>query len=661
MSDYDPSSGATPTGRNATALLVSRRTVSLVEYPTNISQSQRDLSIHVPVNFVGQPGVALTAACFENHTYADSAAAKCFSNLLAVGFRKFELDLYWDVTRRIWSFCPVQLGDANALFNVSTSSPLLASQTSTASLSSGQLTGRGDDDAVPSTGSVFQRQASGSLLSASSSASTTAESLQSVSTTATLTSVSNSSAVVTGISSGAPSPTSAAGTLIQIGQYSCTDATNLDLFTSVLSAHLEATETNLNATTKYMILNLHAAASASNPGGSARQPSMDALPSNGNLLSSVVNTNLSIYLYTPSRLSQQRANLNMSAGWFDVPLGEQPDSAYFETTGVGGHSATQDGWPSESYIEIGQAMRLLVGFGQVDPQMSSYNFSGDAATIFPPGYLQSPRELTFDGATITNGCFFNAGVDSLDMVNSSWATFSLESGQADAADLEASSLTNCGVSPVLNESLSVTADQAFEPYQAYVLSTIWSWGPHEPSNSSNSTQATSDANVRCAALNSTSGRWQAADCNGNHYGACRVASQPYQWRISDATKTYEKVSCQGNATFDVPQTALENQYALEAWRKYTTQSDPDDALLWLNFNSLDAQTCWVVGQNATCPYLPGESKGQVRQVVVPVVAAVLIFTVSVLVILTKCAANRRTSKRRRRRGDDGGDYEGVPS
>src|SRR5690242_10699316 len=34
---------------------------------------------------------------------------KCFSNLLGVGFPRFEVDVYWDALRSVWSLCPVQL------------------------------------------------------------------------------------------------------------------------------------------------------------------------------------------------------------------------------------------------------------------------------------------------------------------------------------------------------------------------------------------------------------------------------------------------------------------------------------------------------------------------------------------------------------------------
>jgi hypothetical protein len=55
--------------------------------------SQRDLSLGVPVNFVTVPGVSLSSACFSHKNYEDEAFGKCVSNLIAVGFRKLDIDL----------------------------------------------------------------------------------------------------------------------------------------------------------------------------------------------------------------------------------------------------------------------------------------------------------------------------------------------------------------------------------------------------------------------------------------------------------------------------------------------------------------------------------------------------------------------------------------
>jgi hypothetical protein len=54
--------------------------------------------LRVPINFVTTPGVSLTAACFPHLRYKDDELGDCLSNLLAVAFRRFEIDLYWGKT-----------------------------------------------------------------------------------------------------------------------------------------------------------------------------------------------------------------------------------------------------------------------------------------------------------------------------------------------------------------------------------------------------------------------------------------------------------------------------------------------------------------------------------------------------------------------------------
>ena len=93
---------------------------------------------------------------------------------------------------------------------------------------------------------------------------------------------------------------------------------------------------------------------------------------------------------------------------------------------------------------------------------------------------------------------------------------------------------------------------------------------------------------------------------------------------------------------------------------WLTEHDVEDELLWVDFNDLDIEDCWVIGQNSTCPY-QDQKVGQGREVVVPTVAAVVVFVLAILTVFIKCAANRRNTRRRRKRVDDGWDYEGVPS
>lgn len=78
------------------------------------------------------------------------------------------------------------------------------------------------------------------------------------------------------------------------------------------------------------------------------------------------------------------------------------------------HSSTPNGWPSGSFIEMGNAKRMLAGYGQVDPQMQGYNFSADSSIIFPHGYVESNVSVTTNGqGHIESGCFFKPGTFSL--------------------------------------------------------------------------------------------------------------------------------------------------------------------------------------------------------------------------------------------------------
>ncbi|TKA74637.1 hypothetical protein B0A55_05965 [Friedmanniomyces simplex] len=391
---------------------------------------------------------------------------------------------------------------------------------------------------------------------------------------------------------------------------------------------------------------------------------MSALPRQSDLLSSIISSNNSIYLYTPTELAAERADLNSTGDWSSSRSDYQPDTAYFTVTVNKDQQSTSDGWPSEGYVELRKAKRLLAGYGRVDPQMTGYNFSGDAPYIFPPGYLQAAPQVETAGGAVTGGCFFQPGEDSISATNSSWSisTIDTTTQQSNILALVAN-LTSCGISPLLNRTLNNTDAAAdYAPYQAYAYAANWAWSADEPRNSSVS--SSTSVQYSCAALNSTSGRWQASDCAQLHYGACRVGQTPYKWQISGQKGHYTNVNdgCPENTTFAVPRTALENTYLVAAWRDYRAGIyDDDDPMLWLNFNDLSTDACWVRGQNGSCPYLTSQSHLQGRQILVPTVAAILVFVLAALTIFVKCAANRQSSRSKRRRVDDGWDYEGVPS
>jgi hypothetical protein len=90
-----------------------------------------------------------------------------------------------------------------------------------------------------------------------------------------------------------------------------------------------------------------------------------------------------------------------------------------------------------------------------------------------------------------------------------------------------------------------------------------------------------------------------------------------------------------------------------------------DGSIWMNFNSLSTQDCWVIGTSTTCPYGSGgsSSTNTKLQIVIPVVAAVIVLAIAGLLIFVKCAANRQNSRRRKKRRSPGDfdEYEGVPA
>lgn len=156
------------------------------------------------------------------------------------------------------------------------------------------------------------------------------------------------------------------------------------------------------------------------------------------------------------------------------------------------------------------------------------------------------------------------------------------------------------------------------------------------------------------------GRWTVANCQHRYHGACVSNDSPYQWQVTSSNEAYSALdtACPENYTFAAPRTALENTYLFEAYRRADNAgSITTNSLLWLNFNSLDVEFCWVAGVSTKCPYVEGS---QVSRIAVPTIAGVIVLVVAGLLILIKCGNNRRTS-RRTRKGEGNWDYEGVPS
>lgn len=664
---YSPSNDSIPgLPWNITYLVSARRIPCITTFLTG-SQSQRDVALPLPINYLTESGIALTAACFAHGVYEDYAAAQCLSNLLAVGFRRFDVDLYWDADRSLWSLCPVQvpLGNLTAVVSGTLTASISTTQTSTTDVTSllASVTSLANSGSTLHARSLqnVPRETLGPGENAVNAAQTSTTSMLPSKTTYTLT------PTTSGNNTYLIAPTVAAGNtdeiLYSIGPYTCTSTIDINTLMTVLREYINDSDNTLEAFLEYFIFNLHAVASAFRPTAPAPAPRASLLPDTANLVGNVVGNTLASSLYTPKLLEQQRSNLNTS--WYDAQSDVQPLSAYFTTeSGKSKIVSTPDGWPDESFLELGLQRRILLAFGSVDPQMSGYNFSADSNTMFDPGYIVNLINVTMSpSGMVAGGCIFDSASSSLSAANSSWAvtTDTLSSTLPDQASTSyntsltsIASLTACGIAPMLNQTLAnTTADSNILPYRQFAYSSVWSWAYNEPIGDNDVDD------VRCAVVNlSLEGRWQAVPCTQRHHAACQLDSSPHVWTISSTSVQYEtstEETCPQNYTFATPRTSLENGYLLEAFRRsgYSNQNT-----LWINFNSLDVQSCWVVGVSTTCPYTSSDNDQEL--VTVPTIAAVIVLIIAGLLILVKCGANRRNSKRSRR-GQDGWDYEGVPS
>ena len=592
------------------------------------------------------PGVSVTAACFGNGTYSAVSASTCISNLLAAQYRRLILDLYWDTKSRAFGLCPAELpSSAQTTTTVSPSaSPVTSAQLSNVSLTRSSTNVARDRRQGTPPVSIASGKANPNTTSPSTSAQTP---------------------IATVISSWPE-------TLYSLGPYQCSSNLTLGSLPPLISGYLQNTSDTIHARLIWLEFNLHAATSADAPSGPANAPSNEELPSSTELVGQQLNNTLQSYIYSPRQLAIDRSDLNSS--WYHVSASELPVSAYYSTTKqANGVLTTPDGWPTEAYIQFNKVTRLSLGWGTVDPQMQNYNFDDDSGTIFSQGYLSAPRPLKADSAgQLTSGCFWDPRIPSVALSNSSWAVSNLDQGAALALPSLTNNLTACGISPMLNETLSSTsADNDVAPYALFARAAIWSWAPGEPRNTS-ATGTDGDgypSQFRCALMDTSSaytGHWLVGDCPDQFHAACRVQNRPYEWVLSPDEISFSDApySCPDNATFSAPHTGLENQYLYRYVLSKGNQADPATSgpiRVWVNFNSLDIESCWIAsGPNGTCPYYFDESREQSREILVPIIAVIIVFVLTALTVFVKCNVNRRNS-RARKRGDGGWDYEGVPS
>lgn len=608
------------------AVLLVRLHFSILDASRGLTllQSERDVAGQIPINFVSNPAVSLSSACFGNGLYARKDAAKCISNLLAVGYRRLVVDLYWSVEHRTWTFCPVEI-PAKVDVTVST-------YTST----------------------------------------TTEASTTSTSTTETATTTSDAGTpTITGYTD------SHGDTVYELGPYRCTDDLDLYTLSEVLVGYFEATRSELLVYTTYLVINLHVAGSDAEPTKPAKMVTSKDLPSSETeRAGSFLHLALREYLYTPTQLAKDRSNLNES--WYQVDETYMPIVEYYTIhEDEAGTQSTPDGWPSSKYVQLAKADRIIIEYGSIDPPLAAY----DEDAIFPPGYLTSDvNGTTMTNGTLASGCLYRAGATDVSLANSSWALsdqIPVPHGLSTEETLgsltnEISGITGCGMSPMLNTTLfDQTADTNVEPYRNVSLSTGWAWAIGEPQGASTG-GGTGDMPSfdRCAIMDlSLQGLWRATNCSETRRGACRIGNSPFSWTISNARAEYSNVSdtCPPGSNFAVPRTGLENTYLykyLLAQPQTVINPASTDATLrevFVDLNSIDVTSCWVSGgPEAPCPYESDPQQLEHKTVLVAAIASIVICIITALTLFVKCNANRRNS-RRRKRVIEGWEYEGVPS
>lgn len=595
---------------------------------TNSPQSDRDVSGQVPINFVPHPGVSVTAACFGDNIYNNSGAENCLSNLMFSQIRRYVIDVYWDTASSQFNLCPLQI-------------PAQLNNNSQIATSEGSIS---VDNTVQAASLTARQVRTSYSINATSTQPSTAT-----------TSVPPSYSVISSDGS---------SQLIQLGPYQCSNTLTLASVTSVFADYLARTSNTLDARVLIWIINLHVAAPWDRP----TEPdnlTANQLPRSNETISSYLD-NLDDVLYKPGRLLSDRRNLNTS--WFRRETANSfPLLNYYNLIHLdNGDIATDDGWPNEDFVQVALGKRMLVGFGTIDDDISIYNTSADGDRVYPPNYITAAQSVTYeDSGELSSGCFYNPNEFTVDQVNNSWAVATIDQVSPPNLGNAADNLTTCGMTQLLNVTLEgITADVQAGPYQDFGNNAVFGWAYGQPQN--DSSVSTNVGKFRCALMVSSDayrGHWRVEYCNAGYRAACREANSPYLWRISSYTVPYGSgdAACTGNTTFDVPRTGLEQRYL---YNKILADSVNDSGLLngvWINFNSLDYQNCWVTtGVNGSCPYFSNQSATHSRHILIPTIAALIVLILTVLTIFAKFSANARNS-RIRRRGEGGWDYEGIPS
>ncbi|KAJ5173517.1 uncharacterized protein N7500_001448 [Penicillium coprophilum] len=569
--------------------------------------SERDVAGQIPINYVTNPAVSVSAACFGNRIYDREAAVKCFSNLIAIGYRRLVVDLYWSVSRRAWSFCPVSIpvrSEAAASSETSTTKTRDSATTNDDphdrtlyGLGSYKCTDNLDPGTLAEVLDGYFRDTNEQLtvyttylvlnLHVAASGSTPDEPASSIS------------------GGQLPSETERAGTILG-------NALSDFIYTP---AQLASDRRNLNDSwyqveQSYMPITEYFTVHENEKG---EQSTPDGWPS-------------SKYIQLA-----KRDRLLIEYGSIDAQL-------------VHYNLSTED----NSVFSPG----LLTSDVKISATTNGTLISG---CLYDPEFTRVSQ--TKSSWALSNQLPVPDG-------------FSTDETMDSLANV-LSDITACGLSPMLNTTLfGQTADQQVEYYRNVSLSSSWAWAIGEPHDANYAGGDGDPKYDRCAIMDLTlDGHWRSTNCTEQRRGACRIGHSPFSWVLSNRSDSFSNVqnTCPPGSSFAVPRTGLENTYlyryllSLPETKVDLGSADPALREVFVNFNSMDVTSCWVSGgYDSTCPYASDPQQLERQTVLVAAIAGIIILIIAALTLFVKCNANRRNS-RRRKRLIAGWEYEGVPS
>ncbi|KAL5340777.1 lectin C-type domain protein [Aspergillus crustosus] len=572
--------------------------------------SERDVAGQIPINFVTTTAISLRAACFGDNKFDRTAAEKCLSNLIAVGYRRFDIDVYWSPSLWRWLLCPVSIPQDVQVVTTS----LGPTPTATADLPEGTVAAEPDassDDllyelgpyqcsdglALPDLLGVFRdyvQDTNSDLLMNTR--------FLSLNLHVAATSADEPASTIT--EKQLPTESDRVSYIVEdkLGSY-IYGPSNLLEDRRNLNTSWYAVDDGYKPIVQYYTIE-------QSPEGLQSTP--DGWPSANY-----------VQLATERRLLVEYGSIDTQLDGYDFSAENDvifPPGYLTSTVPV---SAADDGSLDSGCF-----------YNPDETDISNVNASWAISNHIP-----IPRNLTDD--------------QSLHYIS----------------DLVVN-LTGCGITSTLNQTLfgNNTADNSPDPYRNLTLSSSWAWALGQPEADTDDSE-----HKRCAIMDlSLNGQWRTANCTQERLAACRVGNHPFRWSVSSTPKSYKDAyndadTCPPDTAFSIPRTGLENTYLYRYLLSESTNtidptsSDPLKNEIWVDFNSRDIATCWVTGgPDTTCPYTSDPDQLEKRTVLVAAIAGIVICIIAALTLFVKCNANRRNSRRNRRVIQEW-EYEGVPS